>query len=81
MKLTSALLRKATRVAADSAAVQRQLTEAFQERYGVTYSDVDADPIIDALDYGTGRLSSLAECDRIMAEHGAPRLTLKEPRP
>lgn len=76
-RLTNALLRRAARSAARQMAIQQELTEAFRARYGTTYSDVDADAIIDVLDFGGGDLT-VAECDAIMAECGAPRLPARQ---
>lgn len=71
IKLTNRLLKKAARLSAEFQEIQSQLTDAFNERYGVTYSDVDADAIIDTLDYGGGDLT-VEECDNIMAATGNP---------
>ena len=63
------LLRKATRIASEAQAIQGRLTDAFRDRYGQTYSDVDCDPLIDSLDYGGGDHEITAEdADRLMAE-------------
>lgn len=70
-KLTQRLLNHAASLAEKQAWAQSKLTEAFQARYGVTYSDVDADEIIDILDYNGGHIT-LDECDRIMSEKGYP---------
>lgn len=69
--LTNRLLRKAAKLAEESQIVHGELTNAFIERYGITYSDVDADSIIDTLDYFGGSLT-VAECDDIMAATGHP---------
>lgn len=69
--LTNRLLKKAARISAEYQDIQNQLTDAFNERYGVTYSDVDADGIIDVLDYGGGDLT-VEDCDAIMAATGNP---------
>lgn len=71
MKLTTQLLNRAAQLAAKKSRIQRQLTEAFVERYGVTYSEIDNDSLIDTLDYHGGVIS-LAECDRLMTEAGHP---------
>jgi hypothetical protein len=67
------LIRRASTIAAANMAVQQELTAAFNHRYGTTYSDVDADQIIDVLDQGGGSLSG-SECDEIMAGAGCPRI-------
>lgn len=72
VRLTNRLLRRAATLAYQHSAVQHELTRAFNERYGCTYSDVDADQIIDVLDYHGGDLT-VEQCDQIMAECGAPR--------
>jgi hypothetical protein len=73
-KLTTKLLMRAARLAEQKARIQDDLSEAFVERYGTTYSDVDADGIIDILDYGGGDID-LAQCDAIMTEAGHPPLS------
>lgn len=63
MKLTQRLLDQAMHAARRHAILQAKLTKAFMARYGVTYSNVNADQIIDALDYGRGPRITLKECD------------------
>lgn len=70
-KLTDRLLKRAARAAERKQEYQALLTEAFIERYGVTYSDVDADEIIDVLDYHGGDID-LDTCDRVMSGLGYP---------
>lgn len=67
------LLRRAARLAIEGQAVRAELTKAFTDRYGCTYSDVDCDSIIDVLDINGGKLS-VAEADELMADRGAPLL-------
>jgi len=74
-KLSASLLRRAARASAQAMAVQHELTAAFRDRYGVTYSDVDCDALIDILDYAGGAGLTVAECDRLMAASGAPVIT------
>lgn len=78
-KLNAALLRRAVNAAAKAKAVQAELTAAFNDRYGWTYSDVDCDALIDVLDYGGNSHLTVADCDREMALCGAPRLALQSP--
>lgn len=78
-RLTDNLLRRAVIAAGRHAAMQAELSKAFEERYGKTYSDVDADYIIDALDCGQGSIT-LVECDEHMARLGAPVIKRKTPR-
>ncbi len=52
--------------------IQSELTTAFEERYGATYSDIDDDWLIDSLDYG-GASVTLEQVDQKMAENGYPR--------
>lgn len=68
--LTSRLLRRAARLAEQSSIVQGQLTDAFRQRYGVTYSDVDCDRLIDILDYHGADNLTVRECDEAMAACG-----------
>lgn len=70
-KLTAALLRKAVSISEKHFAIQQELSDAFQDRYGVTYSDIDCDELIDIFDYGGGQMD-LKTCDEIMNSHGYP---------
>ncbi|MCJ8336550.1 MAG: hypothetical protein MJH10_20355 [Epibacterium sp.] len=66
------LLKRAVRIAVASHHIQSELTEAFEARYGCTYSDVDADQLIDMFDYGSSnREPSVAFVDKQMADNGA----------
>lgn len=47
------------------------LETLFIARYGVHYSEVDADTIIEACDLHGGNIT-VGECDRIMTELGYP---------
>lgn len=79
-KLNQRLLDRAVRIASAAAIVQGELTAAFEERYGLTYSDVDCDALIDVLDYGGGARLTVADCDREMLACGvspAGRAALK----
>lgn len=71
-KMFRGLLRRATRIAREFSEVQGELTEAFNERYGCTYSDIDADQLIDTLDYGTClQPPTVAQVDIEMRNSGA----------
>lgn len=72
-KLTTALLQRAASLASQALKVQGELSEAFTERYGATYSDVDCDSLIDILDYGGGHVT-LKIADEEMARCGKPPL-------
>jgi hypothetical protein len=77
-KLTASLLRRACEAAKTHAALVAKITEAFEERYGTTHSAVDCDWLIEALDYGGGDVSTVAECDEAMALCGVkPRSKTK----
>lgn len=76
-KLTASLLRRACKDAQRAAASSDLITKAFLERYGLTHSDADAEALIDALDYGQSTVTSVKECDRIMADLGHARLKSK----
>lgn len=67
------LLNRGVKIAAKAYEVQQELTKAFEDRYGITYSDVDADEIIDVLDYQGGKIT-VKQVDAIMAETGNPKL-------
>lgn len=54
MKLSTSMLQKSARLADQRLKAQKQLTEAFEDRYGATYSDADCDSLIDILDYHGG---------------------------
>jgi hypothetical protein len=67
-KLTNALLRKAAAAAARHAELSSRITDAMNDRYGCSHSDVDCDPLIDALDYGLAHdAPTVADCDREMS--------------
>lgn len=72
-KLTNALLKRACIAAEKHSKMSALITEAFEERYGKTHSDVDCDELIDILDYQGGPLT-VRECDEAMMRCGAPRL-------
>ncbi len=55
-----------------------QITAVFEERYGQTFSDVDADGLIDMPDYGGGGTPTVAECDEEMERCGAPARSSKD---
>lgn len=74
IKLSTALLRRANSAAAEHRKLSDMITAAFLDRYGKTHSEVDCDSLIDALDYGSGYISSLAECDRQMELCGVTTL-------
>jgi hypothetical protein len=59
------LLNRAADAAARHRAALEALSDAFVKRYGVHYSDVDADFIIDAVDL-EGHRVTVEECDREM---------------
>lgn len=73
-KLTTKLLQRAADIAEKKASIQKELTKAFNERYGATYSDANCDYLIDTLDYIGGTIS-LKECDVQMNACGYPALT------
>ena len=77
--LSASLLRRAAKAAKANAEMAAKITLAMRERYGCTHSDVDCDDLIDALDYGSGRIETLtvAECDRLMAQCGAHPLPVE----
>jgi phenylpyruvate tautomerase PptA (4-oxalocrotonate tautomerase family) len=62
------LLRRAVRIAAEKSDVAAELTEAFTERYGKTYSDIDCDELIDVLDYGSGGKLTVKQVDKLMED-------------
>lgn len=62
------LINRAVIIASKHALVQAELTKAFEDRYGCTYSDVDADQLIDLFDYQGGPAPTLVEVDEIMKE-------------
>ena len=69
------LLTKACRAARAHARLNHKITDAFEARYGCTYSDVDADSLIESLDYGSVTVT-VAECDADMTLHGKPPTAL-----
>ena len=73
-KLTTRLLQRAADIAAKKSDIQSDLSKAFRQRYGATYSHADCDYLIDTLDYHGGCIT-LAECDAQMHACGYPALT------
>lgn len=76
-RLTADLMRKAARIASEHQEMMSKLTDAFNDRYGVTYSDVDCDALIDTFDYGQAGNDdnlTLADADRYMAQCGVKPL-------
>ena len=53
-----------------------EVGEMFKERYGVHYSDVDGDLMIDCLDHNGGTIT-VEMCDKAMVELGYPKLEKK----
>lgn len=74
-KLTTARLHAACRLARKHTDNNREIQALFEERYGISYSEIDEDWLIDSLDYGTGALVSLKECDALMTKNGYPPLS------
>lgn len=79
-KLTSKLLQDVADLTARKAKLQQKLTEAFEERYGVTYSAVDSDELIDVLDYHGGHIN-LKLADEAMFRAGYPALSTPTSQP
>jgi hypothetical protein len=67
------LLDRTAKVSEMHLELSRRVTEAFRGRYGTTHSDVDADEIIDSLEYGAGPIS-IEKCDEAMSLRGYPPL-------
>lgn len=65
------LLNSTSAASARAARLQRQVAAEFEKRYGAAYSDVDADGVIDAVDYGTCNIT-VTDCDEEMARSGFP---------
>lgn len=75
VKLTTKLLSEASRIAREAADMSGVLTEAFVERYGVEYSEINCDWLIDDLDYGLGNGHlTLKQADDEMTAAGHPPL-------
>lgn len=70
-KLTTKLLQQAANITSRHMAMQHKLSEAFIERYGVTYSDADCDDLIEVLDYQGGEMT-LKHADEQMTAAGYP---------
>lgn len=76
MKLSDLLLRKAQNDTIAKNSSHRDLRRAFRERYGVEYSDIKDDELVDAIDYfGVdigGNYLTVEKCDEIMKRNGYP---------
>ena len=54
-------LRKANKAAVKHRMACNRVSELFEARYGKTYSDMDCDPLIDAVDLGMGEIPDTIE--------------------
>lgn len=54
----------------------QEIGEMFVERYGVHYSDVDCDAVIDCLNQNGGNIT-VEQCDEYMTQCGHPPLLKK----
>ena len=70
----SASIRKLSSLAQKSNAENKILRELFVERYGIDYSDVDCDFLIDCADYGQGAPMKIKALDKDMLDKGYPVL-------
>lgn len=71
------LLNHAVKISNQHHIIQRRLTDAFEARYGTTYSDVDCDVLIDTLDYGYNYPIDYQVVDYQMASCGANKLRIE----
>lgn len=71
----SKLVLSAQKIARKHMDLSSQITEAFIARYGITFSDIDADELIEAFDYGGGDCFTVHEIDKIMTSKGYPPLS------
>lgn len=71
-KLSNKLLADAGDLAFKKSKMATKLSEAFENRYGINYSDADCDWLIDYLDYGQGVKVTLEIADKHMTEAGHP---------
>lgn len=63
------LMRKTSSLAFQHRESCTKLSNEFERRYGVTYSEVNADPLIDLFDYGYSYdVPTIEEVDEIMSE-------------
>ena len=56
--------------------LQTEIGKMFEERYGIHYSDVDCDSVIDCLDVNGGSIT-VEQVDEYMATVGHPKLENK----
>ncbi len=47
---------------------------AFEARYGIDFSAIDEDALIDIFDYGQANNITLKQCDNLMSRNGYPPL-------
>ena len=69
--LTTRDLQKLADITETRSQLQINIGQMFVERYGITYSDVDCERLIDTLDYWGGSIT-LEEADRYMTAEGYP---------
>lgn len=70
------LLTRCARSAAKHKKLMAQVSEECLKRYGTTYSDADADGIIDSLDHIGGDSFTSKEFDQDMAASGYSRIDI-----
>lgn len=64
-------MKHANELANKHRAVVAKISKWFEDRYGCSYQDCDADDLIDALDYGTGIYpTTIQQIDKSMASGG-----------
>lgn len=73
-KKLCASIKKLSAMAQKSNDENAVLRELFIERYGVDYSDVDCDLLIDCADYGQGAPMTIKVLDADMLSKGYPVL-------
>lgn len=68
------LLTSCAKAAEKHRQLMASVAEECEQRYGCSYSDVDADTLIDILDlHGADKLTA-TEFDQVMKSHGAQRI-------
>lgn len=67
------LLNKTARAAKKHTSLTQDVTDECLERFGETYSDIDADHIIEILDYGVGGSITVGRFEKEMIRCGAKK--------
>jgi hypothetical protein len=70
--------KKIAKIAFDFSIQSAKFDEMFTERFGIHYSELGIDQLIDSLNYGSGLNMSLSKLDKLMEDNGYPKIEEEE---